>query len=97
MVVEVSDLARADVARIAEYYELQRPGLGTDFILEFDEVLNRIATFPRGWTKVSRRSRRCLFDRFDYGAFYRIEGDVAAVFAVWHLRRRPGWRNRERT
>ena len=96
MVVEVSDLARADVAQVAAYYEQQRAGLGREFILELNEVLERIARFPQGWTQVSRRSRRCLFNRFDYGAFYRIRGDVAVVLAVWHLQRRPGWRARER-
>jgi toxin ParE1/3/4 len=96
MIVEVSDAARADVAQIADYYEQQRPGLGREFVVEFNEVLDRIGRYPHGWTKVSRRSRRCLFKRFDYGAFYRFRGDIAVVFAVWHLMRRPGWRARER-
>jgi plasmid stabilization system protein ParE len=96
MTVDVAASARADLIKIVDYYEQQRPGLGAEFTIQFNEVLERISRYPHGWTQVSRRSRRCLFHDFDYGAFYQIRDDVAVVFAVWHLKRRAGWKARER-
>ena len=95
MTVEVMDEARADLEQIVDYYERQGAGLGAKFAIEFNQVVDRIGRYPHGWTRVSRRSRRCLFNKFDYGAFYRIRGEVAYVYAVWHLARRPGWKTRE--
>ena len=96
MTVDVTEPARSDVTKIVDYYEQQRPGLGGKFTIEFKEVLERIGRYPRGWTQVSRRSRRCLFHNFDCGVFYQIRKNVAVVFAVWHLKRRAGWKARER-
>lgn len=96
MIVEVSGLARADLDEIFGYYENRRPGLGQEFITELHRAAERIIRFPRGWAAVSRRSRRCQFHTFPYAAYYKIHGETAVIFAIWHLSRRDDWRKRER-
>ena len=50
---------------------------------------------PYSYSTVFDEYRRYLMARFPYGVVYRIEGETVLVFAVAHLRRRPGyWRNR---
>jgi hypothetical protein len=42
----VGRLAKADVRAAARWYELQRSGLGREFVAEVDAALNRIAENP---------------------------------------------------
>ena len=91
----VSGLALTDLDEIFAYYENQRPGLGQDFITEFHLTAQRIRIFPRGWAKVSKRSRRCQFNRFPYAAYYKVSRNVITVFAIWHMSRADSWRARE--
>ena len=40
--------AKADVRSAARRYELQRPGLGREFVTEVDAALSRVADNPTG-------------------------------------------------
>jgi len=90
--------ASSEFADAVDYYERQRRGLGRELAEEVKSAVRRISDAPGAWALVSPDDgiRRCQAHRFPYGLFYRIEDDgVAVVFAVAHLRRRPGyWRDR---
>lgn len=87
--------AKADVRRAARWYELQRLGLGREFVAEADAALERAAQNPLQYQALYRGVRRVLLRRFPYGAFYRIEEDAIIVFCVIDLRRDPLlWKSR---
>jgi plasmid stabilization system protein ParE len=87
--------AQAEFEAAIDHYELERPGLGDTFVAAFDETIERIRLNPDAWTIVSEGARRCLFKRFPYGVFYRVDGDVLIIVAVLHLHRHPdSWRGR---
>ena len=67
--------AQSDLAHAMEYYERASPGLGQEFLIEFERTVQRIVLNPEAWTKVSAHSRRCRTRRFPYGVFYAIHGD----------------------
>jgi plasmid stabilization system protein ParE len=81
--------AKADVRSAADRYELQRPGLGREFVAEVDVALSRVAQNPLQYQVLHREARRAIVRRFPYGVFYRIEANRIVVFCVSHLHRDP--------
>ena len=91
MLVEFERAAEEELGQAIEYYEAQGGGLGLDFLHEVEQALRRIGDFPHTWPSVSRRSRRCRLQRFPYGLIYQVHEGRAAVIAVMHMHRRPGY------
>lgn len=88
--------AKGDVRSAARWYELQRPGLGREFVAEVDAALSRVAENPLQCQVLHRETRRAIVHRFPYGLFYRVEGSTIVVFCVSHLHREPAsWKARE--
>jgi hypothetical protein len=87
-----------ELRQTVEWYDLQGPALGDQFLSEFRHAISRVIAYPLAWPKVSRRSRRCRMNRFPYGVVFQIRGHSILVVAVMHLARRPGyWKARERS
>ena len=76
--------AKRDVRRATKWYERQRVGLGTEFIVEVDAALQRIAGNPEQYEVVHREIRHCVLRRFPYGVFYRIGANkISKACATW--------------
>jgi hypothetical protein len=73
----------------AEWYELERDGLGGEFVEAVDRVTDTIAEAPERYPVVYRDARRAQVERFPFGAFFVIRGDVVYVFSITHLHRNP--------
>jgi hypothetical protein len=98
MSVKLVDEALDEMREAAAYYELQREGLGQEFLDEVLKTISRIRFFPNGHPRVSEHSRRCRLDRFPYGLVYQVFRDEhgISVIAVMQLNRRPDyWKDRE--
>ena len=77
------------------WYENRRPGLGSDFLLCVEEVLDKIGRSPEQYPIVHRGVRRALIRRFPYGIFYVLEERTITVLAVFHGSRDPkDWQTR---
>lgn len=95
MTVVRSREAERDIEEGAFWYEQQRAGLGVEFVLELDAVLERVETGPRQFPEIEPRVRRALLRRFPYAVYFVIEEDSVGVFAVLHQSRDPGgWKAR---
>jgi hypothetical protein len=87
--------AEQEFVEAVDYYNDQCTGLGYEFAAEVKNTLNRIISFPVAWPVFSRRTRRCLINRFPYGILYQIRTDHILVAAIMHLKRDPkGWQDR---
>jgi plasmid stabilization system protein ParE len=94
--VTFNELAERELNDAAQYYELERPGLGAVFIAEVQRCTDSISAHPHAATIVRGDIRRRLCQRFPYGLLYSVVGDEIRVLAVMHLRRRPGyWAGRQ--
>jgi plasmid stabilization system protein ParE len=51
----------------------------------------RIAERPHAWPRVGKGLRRCLLSKFPYQIVYRVEGDSIRIYALAHVKRRPGY------
>jgi hypothetical protein len=79
----------------AWWYEERQPGLGDDFIDEFEHTLRRIVAEPERWRKLRGDNRKLNFRRFPYALVYSVRADVVYIKAVAHLHRRPFyWQHR---
>ncbi|HEY3762594.1 MAG TPA: type II toxin-antitoxin system RelE/ParE family toxin [Verrucomicrobiae bacterium] len=73
----------------ALWYEERQPGLGVDFLEEYQAALRRILDEPKRWRIIRGDSRKLNFHRFPYAIVYSVEADALYVKAVMHLHRRP--------
>lgn len=64
-----------ELEEIREHYEACSPGLGTDFVEEFERQILMIAAMPTRWMVASGDIRRSLMKRFPYVILFRIVSD----------------------
>jgi len=96
MKLKLLKAAQTDVANAIAYYNAQELGFGADFANEVRKTIERILQYPKAWSQVSKRTRRCQVNRFPYGVFYCLKNDIVIVIAVLHSHREPrAWQARE--
>jgi plasmid stabilization system protein ParE len=83
--------ARAELLAAARWYEARRQGLGRQFLAESRRTVEASLLTPDAFPTLSRRTRRCRLRRFPYAIVYRREEEAIVIYAVMHLRRRPGY------
>jgi plasmid stabilization system protein ParE len=88
--------ARLDARRAASWYDDQRPGLGSDFLVELGEFLKRIAEGPAQFPLMTGSVRRALLRRFPYSVYFSVgPQDEIVIVAILHQRRHPDiWKDR---
>ena len=92
MRVEYHPAVEAELNEIRRYYEERSPGLGAQFIDEFERQVLTLAATPQRWMVVAGDLRRCLLQRFPYVIYFRcVGGDLLRVTVVRHVRRHPGY------
>jgi plasmid stabilization system protein ParE len=87
--LRLAALAEEELGEARDWYEARSPGLGRQFILAIDEVLQGIRENPARYRVVHRGVRRALLRRFLYGVFFREDADGLLVIGVVHLHRHP--------
>jgi toxin ParE1/3/4 len=87
--------AGLDINSAFEYYEIQRLGLGHDFLLCVEEALSKIERNPAYYKITYKELRRIAVRRFPYRVFYLIQSKQVIVTAVFHARKDPqSWDSR---
>ena len=87
--------ARAEFDEAFDWYEQRRSGLGVDFVVQVQEVFDRISTTPELYAQILRDVRRAVVRRFPYSVFYKIESQQVVVLAVFYSNRDPKmWQER---
>jgi plasmid stabilization system protein ParE len=93
--IEVRRDAEKDVQAASDWYDEQRPQLGTEFVNAFAAVCKVITERPHSFPTVFKNARRARVDRFPYSAIFRLEGKKVLVVAVTHASRDPKiWQRR---
>jgi len=87
--------AELDINCVFEYYEIQRLGLGHDFLLCVEEALSKIERNPTLYKITHKELRRIPVRRFPYRVFYLVKSKQVVVTAVFHARKDPqAWDSR---
>jgi plasmid stabilization system protein ParE len=81
-----------ELEEIRDHYEVCSPGLGQDFVDEFERQILAIAAMPTRWMVTQGDIRRSLMKRFPYVILFRItSNDSLRVTVVKHERRHPAF------
>ena len=97
MRVEYHPVVQDELLEIRNYYNGESPGLGADFVDEFEHQIAMVAAMPTRWMVVRNDIRRALLKRFPYVIYFRILSDGGIrVIVVKYSRRHPslGWERR---
>lgn len=90
--------ADAEFAEAVRWYEVHRPGLGSEFLTEVREARKLIQTRPDIGSALrgTRRGERGLMvKRFPYQVIYYVRAHDIVIVALAHTKRRPGyWKTR---
>jgi len=87
--LKFSARALREMGEAHDWYELQSPGLGEEFLVATELQLKRLEQAPFLYAEVITGVRRALLPRFPYGVFYAIRSDLVHVLAVIHNARNP--------
>jgi ParE toxin of type II toxin-antitoxin system, parDE len=88
--------ADEELEAAARWYEERQPGLGDDFLDDFELTLRRVAGDPQRPRFFREKNRKLNFNRFPYAIVYELQKDILYVKAVMHLHRQPFyWRHRQ--
>jgi toxin ParE1/3/4 len=83
--VRATAAAHADLIKAHDWYELQSPGLGKEFIRAIDAAFAVIARYPVVFRSVHRDLRRVSTKRFPYFVYYECTNPgTARVVAILH-------------
>ncbi len=89
--------AELDINCVFEHYEMQRVGLGHDFLLCIEEGLSKIERNPAHYRIIYKELRRISIRRFPYRILYLVQNNSVIVTAVFHARKDPqAWESRSK-
>ncbi len=87
-----TDRSKEDIDLAFIWYELQRKGLGFDFLDCVDASLRNILRFPKMYATIYSNFRRCVIRRFPFSIIYTIEGEEIIIHSVFDNRQDPAKR-----
>lgn len=91
MQIRFLELAQLELDEAIEYYDRDTLGLGTIFLAEVLQALDRIGSFPEAWHPFSKRTRRCMIRRFPYAIVYQVREKGLLIIAIANLHRKPDY------
>ncbi|MGR3179044.1 MAG: type II toxin-antitoxin system RelE/ParE family toxin [Candidatus Anammoxibacter sp.] len=89
MILRYTDRSKDDVDLAFKWYEIQRTGLGFDFLDCVEMSLCNILSFPKMYVICYSNFRRCVIRRFPYSIFYTIEDEEIVIHSVFDNRQDP--------
>jgi toxin ParE1/3/4 len=82
--------ARLELERAVAWYEGQKPGLGREFNVEVNLVLEHAQANPGRFRRVRGGARKARLNRFSkYNIYFAVKDDVFMVLTVFHGSRDP--------
>jgi hypothetical protein len=79
---------------VRQWYDGRRPGLGSEFGVEFDTTVTRIVENPFAFQLVRGDKRRAVLTRFPYAIYFQVTSTEIVLLAV-HGRQDPRrWQTR---
>ncbi len=87
--------AREELKAAATFYANRLPGLGSDFLDEFERSVTYILEAPARFRCMDRDVRIYSLKRFPYAIYFRVEAQVVRILAIKHHRQHPDyWKHR---
>ncbi len=88
--LKFSARALRETCEAQEWYELQSPGLGAEFMAAMELQLKRLEQAPLLYSEVIPNVHRALLPRFPYGLFYVAQSNFVHISTLLHDARNSG-------
>lgn len=87
--------AELEFSDAVDYYNEQSDGLGYLLAAEVKKTIDRIIQYPEAWTSLSKRTRRCIVNKFPYALIYQQRQNSIIIVAMQNLHQHPdSWNSR---
>jgi plasmid stabilization system protein ParE len=87
--IVLTDGAQQEIINAFNYYESAQAGIGAMFINYLESTFNSISTNPKGFKKISSKSRQAVVRKFPFIVIYEAIDDQIVILAVFHTSRKP--------
>ena len=89
--IVITPYAELDTFDAYEWYELERPGLGEEFLFEIENTYDKIANHPTYNTYIDDKKelRDLHLYRFPFVVVYRIKHEIVEIISVHHTKKHP--------
>ncbi len=93
--VEYHPEVEYDLEDAIDYYNLQREGLGDEFLSEVETTINYIQQQPLHFQKLNRNTRKANIHKFPFAVYYIFVDNKLLISTIIHSKRSPSvWKKR---
>jgi toxin ParE1/3/4 len=91
MTVKLHPDALEELNETVLYYERKASGLGSSFIMDFEEAVDRLILLPEAGSEIASGIRQVIFEKFEHSIIYfEYEGGLE-ILAIAHMKRKPNY------
>jgi len=87
--IEIRPLATIEILEAYDWYELQREGLGLEFLQELETFYFNLLRNPDTYSYYEKPVRQGSLNRFPYTVVYETFNDTIIVYSVFMQRQNP--------
>ena len=79
---------KEEIASAYKWYEIQKPGLGDEFLDELEKSFNLLKSKPKYFGFINQFQRRLVLEKFPYKIIYEIFDNKIVIFTVRHSKQK---------
>ena len=79
---------RLEIASAYNWYQIQRPGLGDEFLEELENAFTLLESKPKYFGFTNKTQRRIILKKFPYKIIYEIFDNQIVIFTVRHSKQK---------
>ena len=87
--IQLSTLATIEILEAYDWYELQKQGLGEDFLIELDKFYQTLQKNPKTYSYYEKPVREGKVKRFPYTVVYEIFEITIMIYSVFMAKQNP--------
>ena len=87
--IEIRHLATIEIIEAYDWYELQKEGLGLDFLNELENFYDSLLRNPNTYGFYEKPVREGKIYRFPYTVVYEVFNDTIVVYSVFMAKQNP--------
>ena len=87
--IEIRPLAAIEILEAYDWYELQREGLGTEFLIELEAFYITLQRNPDTYSYYIKPVRQGVVNRFPYTVVYETFDEIIVIYSVFMQRQHP--------
>jgi hypothetical protein len=87
--LEIRPLATIEILEAYDWFELQREGLGVEFLDELDLFYKSLLRNPSSYGYYDKPARQGKIERFPYVVVFEIFDELVVVYSVFMTKQHP--------